>query len=129
MTVKWYGDQFVAELDIRVNGKLTATARRVEALTKAKINELDLIDTGFMINSVYSVTAKNGSSTAGNTWDDGRYPDREGRSVQRHKAPEMKPNKGEAIVHVAAEYFMDWELRYNILYGALVAAAEELKGG
>lgn len=128
MTVKWYGDQLVAELELKVNGRLTATARRVEELTKAKINELDAIDTGFMINSVYSVTAKNGSSTAGNTWDDGRYPDREGHIVERHKAPEMKPNKGEAIVHVAAEYFMDWELRYNILYGALVAVANELKG-
>ncbi len=126
VNVKWYGNQFLAELNGKVEGKITVVARQVEALTKAKINELDLIDTGFMINSVYSVTAKNGSSTAGNTWDEGIYPNREGQSVERRKAPEMKPNKGEAIVHVAAEYFMDWELRYSILYGALQEAAAQL---
>lgn len=125
-SVKWYGNQFLAELNGKVDGKLTAAARQVEALTKAKINELDLIDTGFMVNTVYSVTAKNGSSTAGNTWAEGFYPNREGQSVERHKAPEMKPNKGEAIVHVAAEYFMDWELRYSILYGALQEVAGQL---
>jgi hypothetical protein len=121
MTVKWDDTKLQGELKVKTERLQGIAARQIEALVKTRINELNLIDTGFMINSVYSATPE--SSTAGQIWDDGLYKNREGEMVERKRVEEMKPGEGEALVHVAAEYFIDWELRYAILYGALQQVA------
>lgn len=121
MTVKWDETALHGELKVKTERLQGIAARRIEALVKARINELDAIDTGFMVNTVYSATPE--SSTAGQIWDDGLYKDQKGEMVERKRVEEMKPGEGEALVHVAAEYFIDWELRYNILFGALQQVA------
>lgn len=125
MTVKWDDTKLQGELKVKTEELLGNAARLIEAKTKIRINELDLIDTGFMVNTVYSATPK--SSTAGQVWDDGRYKNRDGEMVERKRVGEMKPGEGEALVHVAAEYFIEWELRYSILYNALIETANQLK--
>ena len=124
--VKWDETKLQGELKVKTEAMLNKAAKRIETRTKEGINELNLIDTGFMINSVYSATEKR--SGYSRTYDTGRYEDREENMVHRERSEEIVPNEGEAIVHVAAEYFMDWELRYSILYNALVAAASEFGG-
>lgn len=126
MTVKWYGNQFLAKLEVANEALLGKTARQVEAKTKVKINALNLIDTGFMVNTVYSATPN--SSTAGKIWDEGRYQNREDEEVERERADEMIAKEGESLVHVAAAYFLYHELEHQILYSALVETANELKG-
>lgn len=121
MSVKWDDTKLQGELKVKTERLQGIAARRIEEKTKARINELNLIDTGFMINTVYSATPE--SSTVGQIWDDGLYKDRKGEMVERKRVEEMKPGEGEALVHVAAEYFIDWELRYNILFGALQQVA------
>lgn len=121
MSVKWDETALQGELKVKTERLQGIAARRIEALVKERINELDAIDTGFMINTVYSATPE--SSTAGQTWGDGLYKDQKGEMVERKRVEEMKPGEGEALVHVAAEYFIDWELRYNILFGALQRVA------
>ena len=121
MSVKWDETALHGELKVKTERLQGIAARRIEALTKIRINDLNLIDTGFMVNTVYSATPE--SSTAGQTWGDGLYKDQKGEMVERKRVEEMKPGEGEALVHVAAEYFIDWELRYNILFGALQQVA------
>lgn len=125
-SVKWDETKLQGVLKVKTEAMLGNAAKLIEGKTKEGINQLDLIDTGFMINSVYSATEKR--SGYSKTYDTGRYEDREGNMVPRERSEEIVPAEGEAVVHVAAEYFIDWELRYSILYGALVATANELKG-
>lgn len=121
MTVKWDETKLQGELKVKTERLQGIAARKIEEKAKIRIRDLNLIDTGFMINTVYSATPD--SSTAGQTWDDGLYKNREGEMVERKRVAEMKPGEGEALVHVAAEYFIDWELRHAILYGALQEVA------
>lgn len=126
MTVKWDETKLQGELRVKSSELLGRVARRIEERVKVAINELDLIDTGFMVNSVYSATDE--QSGYDQTDATGRYPNREGQEVWRERTDEIVPGAGEAVVHVAAEYFIEWELRLGILYGAVVATADELKG-
>lgn len=125
MSVTWDDTRLQAELKVKTVKLLGTIARRIEERTKNKINALNLIDTGFMINSVYSATHK--ESGYGQVDMDGQYVNRAGLLVWRQRADEITPGEDEAIVHVAAEYFITWELRHSILYNAVVETANELR--
>lgn len=125
-SVRWDDNKLMLLLEKAGDQMLLNVARRIEEKTKVAINQLNLIDTGFMINTVYVANPE--TSGYGSTDKAGRYQSREGRMVQRDAAGEIVPDKGTAIVHVAAEYFMRWEMEHAILYTATVEVAAEMKG-
>lgn len=127
----WYEDQAKLVLDKKVGGSLVKAAFRIEERTKVNINQAPgasgqgLIDTGFMINSVYVVT-EGGRNTYDRTDPTGLYTNLKGDQVERHIAPEMPlPDDAAALVAVGAEYAVYQEIIHHFFYQALLDTAAE----
>lgn len=105
---------------------LTKLAFQVEAQAKVNIQGNDQIDTGFMLNSVYTV-GKNGESSYNSTRPSGKYRSRatQGEAQRTRQAQLNVPEKASAIVAVGAEYAIYQEERKSFLY----AAAEKVAAG
>lgn len=98
----------------------TAMALVVEGQAKINVRENGQIDTGFMVNTVYTVGAS--QNNYAQTWADGEYKStkRPGEWVDEKKAPEMAPSSDDsAIVAVGAEYAIYQEAAKSFLYKAL----------
>lgn len=111
--VDWFGEEvFVKILQATAEG-LEAAAFDIEGLAKQNIVSLDLIDTGFMLNSVYAKGPSNSSYNAGGEL----------------ALPEANLNSDkEALVAVAAEYGIWPELKWPYLYPALEEGAARAGG-
>lgn len=111
--VDWFGDEvFLKILEATAEG-LEAAAFDIEGLAKQNIVAKDLIDTGFMLNSVYAKGPKNSSYGGGGDL----------------ALPEANLNsEHEALVAVAAEYGIWPELKYPYLYPALEEGAARAGG-
>lgn len=111
---------------------LEAAAAAIEGQTKINIRNqpsaghTGLIDTGFMVNSVYFV-AKSGSSYD-KTDKSGKYKNREGQMVERNIQPKANPQGNGALVAIGAEYAIDLEEQYQMLYGAAETVAKHMGG-
>lgn len=110
--VDWFGEEvFVKLLEATADG-LEAAAFDIEGLAKQNIVAKDLIDTGFMLNSVYA-----------------KGPNRSSYSGGDLALPEANLNSdAEALVAVAAEYGIWPELKYPYLYPALEEGAQRAGG-
>jgi hypothetical protein len=100
----------------------------IEARIKTNINNepsaghQGLIDTGFMLNSVYVVLP--GSDTYSSTDPSGEYANREGLPVQRSLAPRISlPGDAAALVAVGAEYTIYLEAEHAFVQDAVQASA------
>lgn len=82
-----------------VASALLAGALVLEAEAKQNVQRMKAIDTGFMLNSIYSATA------AESGYDKARSDAKE-RSSDGEMFPEYKPPKAAAAVCVGAEYGM-----------------------
>ena len=81
-----------------ISKMLQATGNQVEALVKVRITDEKLIDTGFMLNSVYVSTHQQSGYGAARSAASSRNPKAE-------MGPEVKPaNEYEALVVVGANY-------------------------
>lgn len=130
LVFNWYEDQAKLVLDKKVGGSLVKAAFRIDERTKVNINQAPgasgqgLIDTGFMINSVYVATPNR--STYDRTDPTGLYTNLKGEQVERHIAPEMPlPDDAAALVAVGAEYAVYQEIQHHFFYQALLDTAAE----
>ena len=102
---------------------LQALALQIEGQTKVNIVENDQVDTGFMLNSVYSV-GPNGS-TYGDTDASGTTLSPINGYVERNIAPEVKVDDGGAAVAVGAEYAVYQEAKQSFLLRAAETVAQQ----
>ena len=131
--VDWYAEDVVLKFTKLTERAVEMAAFRVDALAKLNINKNDQIDTGFMVNSVYVVTAED--STYATTKPDGVYSwsprKHDGASGEAHRemAPEAPlPDGKAALVCVGANYAIFQEMANPFLYPALLAVKSEMKG-
>jgi hypothetical protein len=115
--VNWYGSRvklLVAEAQAEILDRL---AFEIEGQAKVNIRDNGQIDTGFMVNSGYTVSAKrNGYSEA--------LVEASARNPDATMAPQVQLKRGEAAVVFGAEYSIFQEMRQSFLYKALVDVAQ-----
>lgn len=128
--VDWLGEEVVLALERATDAMLAAIALRIEAQAKVNIVANGQVDTGFMLNSVYTVTRE--TSSYPQTWPSGHYavrPDKHGGRealVAQERAPEADlPPDASALVAVGAAYAIGPELRQSFLYKAVEQVAGE----
>lgn len=118
----WYKDRVMLVANQAVNIK--GLALQVEAHAKQNIVDNDQVDTGFMLNTVYSVFP--GGDTFGQTSPAGEYQNKAGQMVRRQSLPPSPlPRQVQAAVAVGAEYAIFQELANSFLYKALEQTAGE----
>jgi hypothetical protein len=117
--IKSYASAVIATIKNATDEELAKFAFQIEGQTKANIQRNGQIDTGFMLNSVYTVT-KAGGNTYDATRPTGGYVSRKsGTKTKRRLAPQRNiPDKAAAIVAVGAEYAVHQEIRKPFLYPA-----------
>ena len=92
-------------------------ALQIEAKTKVNIQQNGQIDTGFMLNSTYTVSRN--ADTYGQADSSGRYQNLEGYDVERKIAPQVKlPSDAVAACAVGAEYAIYQEVKKSFLFAA-----------
>ena len=119
---------YLKEIKVTAKGAtaraLQALALQIEAQTKVNITENDQVDTGFMLNSVYTIFE--GGSTYGQTDASGPRLDRMAEIVERRIAPEAGLEEGAlAAVCVGAEYAVFQEARHSFLQRAAESVASQ----
>jgi len=125
--VTMYTDHVLLKVAAVSDKALEAVALQIEAQTKVNIQRNGQIDTGFMLNSTYTVTSQ--GSSFGNTNPSGSYANRNGESVPRKIVPQQTlPANAKAACVVGAEYAIYQELKNPFLYPAAVDVASQVKG-
>lgn len=126
--MKSYRPQVMIKIKNITEKELEAFAFQVEAQTKVNIQQNGQIDTGFMLNSVYTRT-KSGESTYNDTETSGLYISKDLRDVEREIAPEREiPGKATAIVAVGAAYAIYQEQQQSFLFAAAETTASGRPG-
>ena len=120
--VKAKVNMHLAHVMLRVEGAtdeaLHAIALQVEGTAKRNVVSNDQIDTGFMLNSIYSASSK--GSTFGETW----------AGPPGKKAPKLRLPRlfSAAAVHVSAVYAIYQEMMNSFLRTAAQEVAGQVKG-
>ncbi len=105
--VKWYGDSILAQVKVAGQRMADEAALQIEAQTAVEIVSNGQVDTGFMLNSVYSVTSGGSSFNPG-----------QAERAYRIALPPPDVPEGGAVVGVAAEYALWQELENSFLFRA-----------
>jgi hypothetical protein len=116
--VNWYGDQVQVQIGQATRQALLAIGYQIEAQAKVNITNNGQVDTGFMLNSVYTTDGANGSTYGPAERNAGA------RNPDVSMAPEVDPGEGAVAVAVGAEYAIHQETRNSFLY----RAAEQVAG-
>lgn len=125
--VQFYLDHVLVTVNQRTEEFLEAVALQIQAETKVKIQQNGQIDSGFMLNSVYTVSKRSDTYAAANPT--GQYTNQQGQSVVRKIAPKATlPGKALAATVVGADYAIYQEARKSFLYAAGEKVASEVKG-
>ena len=122
-------DHVMMRVDGATDEVLHALALQVEGVTKRNIVSNNQVDTGFMLNSVYSASEK--GSTFGETWGKGTYLGKKSGAMKAvDKAPKLRlPNLfSAAAVHVSAAYAIFQEMMDPFLRPAAEEVAGQAKG-
>jgi len=126
-TVNFLTDYVLAQVNNVSDEYLEAVALNIEGQTKVNIQKNSQIDTGFMLNSTYTLSRR--SNTFGNARPSGTYVNRDGKSVKRKNVPPQElPGKARAAVVVGAEYSIYQEARKPFLFPAAESVARD-EGG
>lgn len=134
-SVNWHKDRVILKVKGATQKALNALAAQVEAEAKINIQNNNQIDTGFMWNSVYTVTKE--SSGYAQTRSTGNYPwspEKHGGKAglgYRELAPEFtlpRSNKPVVAIVVGARYAVYREIKNSFLYKALVTVAQKAGG-
>jgi hypothetical protein len=125
--VKLYLDRVKIKIKDATDEALAAWAFQLEGQTKVNIAGNDQVDTGFMMNSVYTITRKAGTYAAAKKT--GRYKNKAGDMVERQLAPEQRlPGDAAAGVVVGANYAIYQEVRDSFLFKAAEKIARQAGG-
>ncbi len=119
--INWYEERVMLVLQGATDAALEELALLVEGAAKRNIVGNDQVDTGFMLNSVYTV-----SRVGVNNYADAKS-NAAGQAAGRQMAPEAEftNDHQRALVAVGAEYGIHQEMRKGYLYPALVEAAAQ----
>lgn len=122
-------NEAVLKVEDASEAALAALAFQIEAQTKANIQANGQIDTGFMLNSVYSLARAQhtGATTHDSTWKSGKYTNKAGDSVSRKRAPRRTLGEATAAVAVGANYAIFQEEKNSFLFKAARAVASQAK--
>lgn len=121
MALEWFGPQVLAEVQVSRDEIVNEIALQIEAETKRNIVENNQVDTGFMLNSTYTVTPQ--GSTFSQAKSAARAKNPKGQMGSGVSAPE-----GGAAVVVGAEYAIHQEARKSFLYQAGQSVARQVGG-
>lgn len=120
--VRWYGANVKAEVKQKGRKALLAIGFDVEGQAKVNVVNNSQVDTGFMLNSIYTTGA--GISNYSNANQSGTYTSsKQGDSVDRELAPELTPNADDVYVVAGAGYAIYQELANSFLYRGLEQVA------
>lgn len=111
-------DHVMLRVEDATDEVLHAVALQVEGTSKRNVVQNDQIDTGFMLNSIYS--ASNEGSTFGDTW-----AGPPGKKARRASLPRLF---SAALVHVSAVYAIFQEMMEPFLRPAADEVAGQVKG-
>lgn len=130
--VDWYAEQVLLRVDNATDELLDQVALQVAGQARINIRDNGQIDTGFMVNSVYTVTRKGSgypqalAEALTQTWS---------KKQQKHvdhsgdMGPEIGlPENTKAGVAVGAEYAIYQEIKKSYLYKALEQVGPQIGG-
>jgi hypothetical protein len=118
--VKLYLDHVLVKVNSRSEEFLEGVALQIQAETKVKIQQNGQIDTGFMLNSTYTVSKRGDTYSAAN---------QSGQSPGRKLAPKASlPGNAKAATVVGAQYAIYQEARKSFLYAAGEKVANQVMG-
>ena len=120
--VTWYGDKILAEVQVAKSAIIDEIAFQIEAETKRNIIENNQVDTGFMLNSVYTITS------GGSTFSQARSSAKAQNPKAAGMGAEATAPEGGAVVAVGAEYAIHQETRRAFLYPAGESVARQAAG-
>jgi hypothetical protein len=123
--VNWYGEQVILRVKGATRELLARLALQGEQLAKENIQANNQIDTGFMLNTVYSMGPGGAASPV---WESGQYTDKAGKLVQRRGGTPAPVGPDEAAVGCVAEYAVYQELANSFLYRAMELLASDAGG-
>ncbi len=128
--VKLQLDHVLVKVNSASDDFLAKTAFQIEAAAKVNIQSNGQIDTGFLLNSVYTLArAKHtGATTRDATWQNGQYPNRKGELVRRRRQPRQTLGNSRVAVAVGADYAIHQEALKSFLYAAGETVASQVKG-
>ena len=116
--VNWYKQEFEAAIGDTEAEVLDKAALQCLGHARVNIRNNGQIDTGFMVNSGYVLSAQSDSyGSVPSAGSGGRAP-----------APRADRGEDEAVVAFAAEYAIYQELRRSFLYRALTQTTREFGG-
>lgn len=109
---------------------LRQLALQIEAQTKVNIRDNDQVDTGFMMNSVYTVTEKGSGYGEAKASAEGQATNRAGEHVDHSEDMGPEPPLGDATAAVAvgALYAIYQEAKRSFLYAALQEVVPKFGG-
>jgi len=112
MALKWYGNQVLAEVQVAKDAILAELAFAIEEEAKVNINRNNQIDTGFMLNSTYTVvTGQRSSFGTART-------KAKAKNKKAEMGSEVSAPKDGAVVAVGANYAIYQEVKKSFLYTA-----------
>ena len=119
MPVNWYGNKMVARLKKADEGILDKLAMQTLGQARINIRENKQIDTGFMTNSGYVVSARNDNYSE--TWPTGTYKrTKSPGTAYGELATKASIRKSiESVVAFGAHYAIHQEMRRSFLYQAV----------
>jgi len=119
--VKMYLDHVTVVIEDATDEALAALAFQIEGLTKRNIQQNGQIDTGFMLNSVYSITPEGSGYAEARAEAQSHELNRAGEfvDVSKRMAPEVAlPEDASAGVCVGANYAIFQEAQKPFLFPA-----------
>ncbi len=125
--VKLRLDHVLVKVKERSETYLEAVALQIQAQAKVKIQQNGQLDTGFMVNSVYTLSKRGDTYSSAN--QSGSYVGKNGKQAVRKIAPKATlPSNAKAATVVGADYAVFQEEKKSFLFAASEIVANELKG-
>jgi hypothetical protein len=124
-SLDWHGQRVRMVVDEAMEESIIDIALAVEGKAKSNIVANDQVDTGFLMNSIYTV-ARRSRNTYGSTQASGKYAGSKSAGGYRRRAPQISlPPSAIALVAAAAAYAIHVELSKSFLFKALQEVARE----
>ena len=125
MPSKWYFGDVKRAFQPQIDKYVDAKAQRVVEHGQDNIQANDQIDTGFMRDSGYVVSAvRNTHDSVG--LNEVRLSSRTGEYVERQRADAPPPNRGDDVIAgFSADYTIDQELENSFLWRGVEQVAAE----
>jgi hypothetical protein len=120
--VNWYGDKVLLIVQKATKAVLWKLALQGEKMAKENVQANNQIDTGFMLNTIYS---EGPGMPPSDVWESGVYTDKSGNAVERRGGTPTLVSPEHAAVGCVAEYAIYQEMQNSFLYRAMEQLVDE----